>query len=253
MLLKTVQWNIGGGKIRESTSDATADDSYKTDGLEYIINFLKELSPNVITLQETHANETVVQAKIIAEALGLPFYFNDDYDDSHVETGWRLGQAIISSFPISSHSFELFLNPKYRLERPDGSVWISHDKGVSKCVVDIGTSLFVETLHMVPFRRFEVDVKKDATAITYDVSEKLKTDAPYVLIQGDFNMNGDSLADFLPELFKNGLTEILLDKPTTPKGRNYDRILNRGLKPIKTTVIDSVLTDHYPVYAEFEI
>ena len=90
MLLKTVQWSIGGGTIREETSDATADESYKIDGIEYIINILKELSRNIITLQETHANEIVVQAKMIAEALGFPFYFNDDYDDSHVEAGWRL-------------------------------------------------------------------------------------------------------------------------------------------------------------------
>ena len=102
----------------------------------------------------------MVQAKIIAEALDLTFYINDDYDDSHVEEGQRLGQAIISSFPISSHSFELYLNPKYRLERPDGSIWISHDKGVSRCVVDAGVPLTIETTHMVPFRRFGIDVNR---------------------------------------------------------------------------------------------
>ena len=139
------------------------------------------------------------------------------------------------------------------MEQPDGSIWISHDKGVSKCVVDIGVPLVVETLHMVPFRRFEVDVKKDAVEVIRDIFDKLRTDTSPALIQGDFNMNGDSLAEFLPKLFQNGLQEIKLSRPTTPKGRNYDRILSRGLKPIKTMVIDSALTDHYPVYAEFEI
>jgi len=253
MLLKTVQWNIGGGKIREEASDATSDESYKRDGIEYIIDTLKTLSPNIITLQETHASENEVQAQIIAEALGLPFYINDDYDDSHVEKGQRLGQAIISSFPISKHSFELFLNPKYRLERPDGSVWISHDKGVSRCVVDVGVPITVETLHMIPFRRFGVDVHTTGTDVLKDVATKLLTDAPHVLIQGDFNTHGEPLSNFLPSLFQNNLEEIYTGAITTPKGRDYDRIIVRGLKHISTRVIDSVLTDHYPVYSEFEI
>jgi endonuclease/exonuclease/phosphatase family metal-dependent hydrolase len=253
MVLKTVQWNIGGGKIREEKSDAIAAESYKIDGIKYIIDKLWELSPQIITLQETHANKTTVQAKMISEALGFPFYFNDDYDDSHLEEWQRLGQAVISRFPISNHSFELFLNPKYRMKRPDGNIWVSHDKGVSKCTVDIGLPLSVETLHMVPFRKFEIDVKKDATEVIRDVSNKLKNDAPYVLIQGDFNISGDSLTKFLPELFQDNLQEVVLAKPTTPKGRNYDRVLFKGLRLIKTTVVDSVLTDHYPVYAEFEI
>ncbi|OGG41152.1 hypothetical protein A2118_03720 [Candidatus Kaiserbacteria bacterium GWA2_50_9] len=253
MLLKTVQWNISGGKIRDEASDATSDESYKRDGIEYIIDTLKTLSPNIITLQETHANRNGVQAQIIAEVLGLPFYINDNYDDSHVEKGQRLGQAIISSFPISNHSFELFLNPKYRLERPDGSVWISHDKGVSRCTIDASIPLTIETTHLIPFRRFGIDVSKKGAEVIRDVSNKLKTDAPHLLIQGDFNMDGDSLADFIPELFEDNLQEVHLGKPTTPKGRNYDRVLYKGLQPIKTIVLDSAMTDHYPVYTEFEI
>lgn len=253
MLLKTVQWNIGGGKIRKEEADAASDESYKKDGVEYIIDILKTLSPNIITLQETHTNENTVQAKIIVEALGLPFYINDDYDDSHVEAGQRLGQAIISSFPISNHSFGLYLNPKYRLKRPDGSVWISHDKGFSRCIIDTGVPLTIETTHIVPFRRFNIDLAKEGAEVIRDISSKLNTDAPRLLIQGDFNMDGNSLADFLPSLFENGLQEIQLGKPTTPKGRNYDRILYRGLKPVKTVVLDSVLTDHYPICTEFEI
>ena len=254
MQLRTAQWNIGGGKIRDAGSDPTADKSYwhsEGDGIAHIVETLRWFEPHIITLQETHANGENVQAKTIADALGLKYFVNDEYADSHVESGQRLGQAILSAFPITEHSFTLFENPKYRVERPDGEVWISHDKGIAKCTVDIGQPLVVETLHMFPFRRFGVDTKEETT-VMQDITDKIHSDAPLFLLQGDFNMDDKRLAEFLPDLFTDELEEIPLDQPTTPKGRYYDHIAYRGLKLKDARIIDTVLTDHYPVCATFE-
>lgn len=86
-----------------------------------------------------------------------------------------------------------------------------------------------------------------------DIIEKVRSDAPLLLLQGDFNMDGVRLAEFLPDLFVGGLEELSLDQPTTPKGRRYDHVVYRGLKLKEVRIIDTALTDHYPVCTTFEV
>lgn len=100
MKLITLQWNIGGGKIRAINSDSTASKSYNRDGVEYITSLLKGINPDIITLQEVHCNKDVDQVSNIASRLGLGYYVSDFYADSHIEKGQRLGQAIISKYPF---------------------------------------------------------------------------------------------------------------------------------------------------------
>jgi len=216
---------------------------------------LKSTIPDIITLQETHASESRVQAKEIAMKLGMSYYYNDDHDDSHLEKGQKLGLAVISRFPLSGHNFELFYNPKYKWHRPNGEVWISHNKGITSCTAEIDeVKLKLQTLHLIPFRKFGVDIISDETKdIRDDISLKITKDyAPY-LLQGDFNFNDESLKAFLPAIFSDGLQELDQEKPTTPKGRIYDHILYQGLELKKYNIIDDVLTDHFPIISKFEL
>ncbi len=113
-VLRTAQWNIGGGKIRDPEyvpSDVLLYDvfgPYDSDGLESIIDTLDQNKPDIVTLQETHEADNFSQTAIIAEALGLPYWVNDTYGESHIDPDYRLGQAIISKFPLSDHAFNLF-------------------------------------------------------------------------------------------------------------------------------------------------
>lgn len=255
MNLTTVQWNIGGGRIRGINDDATTTDSYCQNGIEYIISFLKTIDPDIITLQEIHKNDSKDQAEEIASRLGLKYYISDFYADSHIEAGQKLGQAIISRYIISNRRFELFVNPQYEITWEDGGVASSHDKGVLSADIDVnGTVIHTITTHLIPFRRFDIDpISNDAHDVVEDIQEKLQTSAKTVLVQGDFNFNFEALRPILPKLFKDGMDEVLQTNYTTPKKRRYDHILFRGIKIKESSVDDSLLTDHYPIITHFDI
>lgn len=103
MIIKTVQWNIGGGKFLTEGADPSLLKSYREDGLPKIIEILHAINPDIITLQETHASDGHSQPEEIAKALGYEGWINDEWADSHVEEGQRLGQGIVSRYPIIQH------------------------------------------------------------------------------------------------------------------------------------------------------
>lgn len=255
MILKTIQWNIGGGKIRTTDSDSTQDKSYCVDNLEYIIEKIKELEPDIVTLQETHSNPDRIQAKIIAEKTGLPFWINDEYDDSHIDRTQRLCQSVLSKYPITQHVFSFFLNPHFKITSENGENWTSHDKGYTSIVLNTGnTKLNVGTLHCIPFKVFAVEYSDPKVIdVLKDIEEKILTKKEEcLLLQGDFNLSDSSLKKYFPKLLET-VTEIESSDPTTPKGRIYDHVLYKNITLRSHKVISDVLTDHYLVYSEFEI
>lgn len=254
MELKTVQWNIGGGKLLDADANPTLS-SYTIDGLEAIVEFLKQQQPDIVTLQETHTSDGYSQAGLIAEALGYANWLNDEYAASHIETGKRLGQAIISRFPIENHDFDWFNNPGITVIQEDGTTVGPHDKGRSRCILrlDSRKTITVQTCHSVPLRRFAVDVESEqATSVFNDMSLHLLTDE-VGLIQGDFNVDTQSLRKIFPALFNAGFDEVLQSEPTTPKQRRYDHVLFKDLCLLGSSTLSDVRTDHYPVVTTFEL
>jgi endonuclease/exonuclease/phosphatase family metal-dependent hydrolase len=237
--IKTIQWNIGGGKLRQPDGDVNILASYNVDGLDSIIALLKWESPDIITLQEVHSDDRHNQVKIIAEATGLAHYVSDFFADSHIEQGQRLGQGIISRFPISKRHSQLLYNPHYEVTWEDGSKAISHDKGITSCVIDIeGFELTAKTLHLTPFRRFGIDpLSEAASRLLEDVQSKIEDGAKKFIIQGDFNLNFVRLGYVLPHLIDSGVQEVPQDAATTPKNRRTDHILYRGIRVIGSSVI----------------
>jgi len=252
--IKTLQWNIGGGKIRAGEADPTSIASYTQEDLEYIIRTIKKADPDIITLQETHANKKINQAKIIADLLGYKYFINDVYDVSHVDSGFGLGQAIIARFEMADHNFEFFHDLDISFIAPSGKKEKLHKKGLSSVKMQIGEeSLTVMTLHNIPFRKIGLDPKSaEMRKLREDIENKISKYSGECLLQGDFNVNAGSIKGFLPNILRN-FEEVLTDEPTTPKGRKYDHVLYRGLRFLKKTVDSTVLTDHYPIICEFEI
>jgi endonuclease/exonuclease/phosphatase (EEP) superfamily protein YafD len=253
MKFKTLQWNIGGGKIKDKNNPEI--EKYNVEGLQYIIDEIAKHNPDIITLQETHQSEHYNQAEIIANELDYQYFINDIYDKSHIEKGQGLGQAIISKFPISDHTFNFFENPNLEVTTPEGEKWISHDKGVSKVLIQIDSNknLEVATLHLVPFKRFKVDILSDTfVALRSNIQNHISPIGVKYLLQGDFNFDSESLVGLI-ELSKLDVKEILQTKPTTPKNRKYDHVVYKGLECASSETISYVLTDHYPIISTFEI
>ncbi|MFA6050321.1 MAG: endonuclease/exonuclease/phosphatase family protein [Candidatus Paceibacterota bacterium] len=258
--IKVLQWNIGGGKIRDINDDpektvGAKKNSYSKDDLDYVIDKIREYSPDIITLVEVHANETIRQVEVIAKTLGYGYWVEDEYCDSHVEKGQRLCQSIISKFPLSNHSFKFFYNPKLKKVMENGETWIMVDKGRTFASASLpdGTNIGLTVLHMIPFRRFDLDYDSlEGKKVLEDVSKKVfDTEEHFHVVSGDFNIDTPDVSSFFSDAGK--FNELISAESTTPKGRNYDHILSKGLQPINRKVDSTALTDHYPVVSEFKL
>lgn len=251
MRFTTVQWNIGGAKIRSESSDEAQVGSYTEEGLEYVIEKLKEYGADIVTFQESHADANSIQAQQITQSLGWNSFLNDRYDQSHIDPSQSLCQSVISRFDLSEHSFSLFHNPRFKKLMESGEEWTSHDKGITTCKADLGDSLLtIQTLHLIPFRVFSVDPTESGGKEIVASIEGLidRSSSPY-LLQGDFNFG--SFSDLLPSIAPE-VKEAGGNNPTTPKGRVYDHVLCRGLKVVDVRVDSIALTDHYPVITTFD-
>ena len=256
MQITTVQWNIGGGKVLKSDSDPTVMSSYSEDGLDYIVDYLRTIQADIIALQEIHINDTLNQAEYIADRLGMQYWISDILADSHIEDGQKLSQAVISKYPITDREFRLYVNPNKQAPSDDGStIWYSHDKGLTRCNIDLGgIILSTTTTHLTPFRLFSIDPQsEEGHHILQDVENKLGNSSTHQLIQGDFNLDFAQLAQVFPNLINEGLKEVPLEEATTPKGKRYDHVLYKGIGLVESTVNQELRTDHYPVVTKFEI
>lgn len=255
MKIKTVTWNIGGAKLLQEGADHTLFASYSVEGVDKIIDWLRKESPDIITLQETQKNDENDQVATIAQKLGYEYFYHDSTSESHIDAGYNLGHAIISRYPLSDHQTGFFNNPNVEVEWEDGSIAKSFDKGFSTCRASIGgVDISLTTLHLIPFRRFNIEMGTElASTILNDIQESLSTSTEKWIIQGDFNIDSNSLASYLPKLFSQGFSEVDISETTTPNGRKYDHILYRHVDLLNSRIDSTVLTDHFPVIAEFAI
>lgn len=255
MIVKTMTWNIGGGKLLEDGKDPGLMSSYNVDGVGLIAEQVNSHKPDIITIQEAHGNHAINQIKQIANELGYAYYFYDAISDSHIDTDFKLGNGLISKFPISNVQKGRFLNPEIYFEL-EGRKAYTHDKGYGSCdIVIYDKIIHAVSLHLIPFRSVGLDFESNlAQDILRSVGSELVDTHELQLIQGDFNIHSPTVREYIQSLFDdNGLSELILNEPTTPKGRMYDHVLYRGLKLDEVKVDSSVKTDHYPVICTFEL
>lgn len=255
MNLKTVTWNIGGGRLLEEGRDPAGSGSYTRDGLEHIVKWLKQSDPDIIALQEVEGTDQSNQIAYMASRLGYVDACYDATSRSHMDQSKQLGNGIISRFPLSAHRTGKFHNP-HKIFNLEGRSVQSHDKGYSTCSVRVNENIIsTTTLHLLPFRVMEIELDSEtASTIFSSVTDALQGAGELVLIQGDFNIDAESVGKYFPTLFgDNGLKEIVVETATTPKGRKYDHVLYKGLTLTKVEIDSSVGTDHYPVICHFEI
>ena len=256
MNIKTLQWNIGGGRVCKEGADSTVAAAYPENGLDSIVEFLKREQPDVITLQETHESNDCCQTQTIAEALKLSYWTNDSYDESFIEKGQRIGQAVVSKHPIVEKRFASFTNPKFSLIDDDGNKITSKNGGLTACVIELPDKnrLQIETFHMTPFHFFAVDLESEqALKVLREVEGLMGKAKIPTIVQADFNLDYSSIRHLFAETFAAGMREVIQENPTTPKGKRLDHILYAGINHLKSEVVKDVKTDHYPVIAWFQV
>lgn len=255
MLLKAVNWNIGGGLIRDKTADPLAD-SYKSLDLDYVAEVLAKYQADIITLQEVQADEKHNQVETLAGMLNLPHTTSDFFSESHLSPGSRLGQGIISAHPLQGHKYKLLPNQRFEVVR-HGQKILSHDKGVTTAMVTLGgVELVVKTMHLIPFEPFKIDPFSDQAAPIFKALEaELQDPSSHLLIQGDLNLGVRKplVRELMPNLIDNQTLEANLPSATMANQEKPDRVIYRGLKLVDVKVDSQILTDHYPIICTFEI
>ena len=233
MNIRTLTWNIGGGKLLEDGKDPNVMASYSVDGIGIIARQIKAADVDIITIQEAHGDENDNQVAQIARELGYVHHFYDATSDSHIDSAYKLGNGLISRFPISDVQTGRFINPGINFEI-EGRKAFTHDKGYGSCLIHVNDiAIHTTSLHLIPFRSVGLEFDSEiAQQILSSVSAELKSEPvrAYRLIQGDFNIHSDTVRDYLAKIFtSDSLNEITLNVPTTPKGRKYDHVLYSGL------------------------
>ncbi len=251
--LKTLTWNIGGGKILKEHADSKDRLNYSDEGSDYILDYIKATQPDIICLQETHMRENFSHAQRIAEALKYT-YTEHTVDISHIDDTYKIGNAIISRFPIKSRTTGIFTNLHLPITLEDGRTQMMHDKGFVRATIDIGeNTMDITTLHLMPFRRYDIAVPSlQATEILSNVEDLILTKQNTSLIMGDFNIDLPEILYLFPKLQKE-FSEVATQYPTTPKGRHYDHALYCGVTLKSTEIMNNVKTDHYPVVCTFTL
>lgn len=250
-----MQWNIGGGRIRKQDADPTDVRSYNEESIDYLAYIATKHNPDIITLQETHqSHDGSNQAEALADKIGLSFWRNDIHDESHIEKGQWFGQAILSRFQITDHTFKRLPNPRLTVMSPEGLELRSHNYGITSVGIDTPLGqICVRTFHLPALHFFDITPDMRAGKDVLDtVSEAIVAPTMPTILSSDFNLNVPSALKLLPILEEKGFQETPSEEKTTPKGKQLDHILHSGFPKVTTFVDNTALTDHFPLIADIE-
>ena len=242
--MKILSWNIAGGHLL--TPSVKNASGYEKEDLDYFIKEIKQVDPDVVCLQEAHASvdNSNSQGKEIAEKLGFHFA-NHAYTggESHIKKGQYLSLTILSRFPIAKSYFHQVPNPNIKVNRPDGSVWVSLDVGFLVTEIDHeGIKINVANTHLVPFHYYGRDFMEFQN-IRDSISELLLSLSKIPTISaGDFNYK--DLKQLLPKVFEVGYQEAF-SEDTTPEKGQQDHILYSKHWKIEDYRIIKAKADHY--------
>jgi endonuclease/exonuclease/phosphatase family metal-dependent hydrolase len=209
--------------------------------LEDIINFLRELSPDIVGLVEVDAgsfrSSKRNQAHLIAEALGHYHSYRSKYGVGHIAHRIpvmnKQGNAFVSRNTIAGEEFHYF------------------EKGVKRLVIELELQdVVIFLVHLALSSKIRHDQLSELYALVKD------TDKPHI-VAGDFNaMWGDREIRLF--LAATGLTNVdTSGTPTFPSWepkRQLDFILHSPeINPTRFWVPHVTFSDHLPLVMDFEL
>ena len=215
-------------------------DENGVEGLDSIIESIKETGAEIIALQEVDRfmprSGFKDQAKEIAKALG----YNYVYGETINLLGIKYGNAILSAFPIVQHENKKLYSKEIET------------RGLLKAVVDLDGILYnVYTTHL--------GLNSDERIRQIEqINQVIEEDSGYVILMGDFNEEpntntmqeiSDRLIDSAKQ-FNNGAEHYTYafysDKPNTRIDRIY---VDRDITINNHYVIEEQISDHCMVMA----
>ena len=211
--------------------------------IDTIIGVIAKQKPDIVALQEvdvytTRSGSNVHQAKVIAERLGMYYFFAPAIDYQ----GGKYGVAILSKYPMSE-------NHLLELPRPD----TSGEKRVlatSKITLTNGTTIRFGCTHF--------DLKTDNRRAQVDkVNEvALAENLPFILA-GDLNaIEGSVVINTLDHVFTRTCYDCPFTSPARSPKNTIDYIAYRDTQHVlgvtnHKAVNETYASDHRPIVADF--
>lgn len=216
--------------------------------IDLFVNTIKNINPDICGLNEVRGEGPLDgytdQTNALGDGLGYNRYFAKAID---VEGTSPYGNAFVTRYPIKSAETVAVPDPIFKYE-----IGKYESRCILKAVVDAnGTDLLVLVCHM----GLALGERKNAVKEICKIVDS--TDMPLILM-GDFNALPDS--EELKPLFERlNDTDALAAQsgkftfPSYKPNIKIDYIFYKNLKCISVETLEKVVSDHYPIVAEFEV
>lgn len=223
---------------------------YRNDkiDIDLFVDTIKSVNPDICGLNEIRGEGPLEgytdQTNALGDGLGYNRYFAKAID---VDGTSPYGNAFVARYPIKSAETVPVPDPVFKYE-----IGKYESRCVLKAVVDAnGTDILVLVCHM----GLALSERKNAVKTICRIIDE--TDMPLILM-GDFNALPD--ANELRPLFErlndtDSLAEIKgkFTFPSYKPNIKIDYIFYKNLRCTGVETIEKVVSDHYPIVAEFEI
>lgn len=215
--------------------------------IDLFADSIKQFAPDVCGLNEVRGagplDGYTDQTNALGDRLGYNRYFAEAIK---VRGENPYGNAIVSRYPIVTAD---------TVAIPDPEVKRAGGRYESRCVLDVTLDVDRHALRVLVCHIGLVDDEaKNAVKTLCDILDK--TDTPVVLM-GDFNLTPDN--PILAPLFERlEDTDAYAETPGEYTFASYDPkikidyLLFRGLKCRSVETVSEVISDHFPIIAEFE-
>ncbi len=189
------------------------------------------------------------QTNAIADALGFNRYFGEAIK---VKGTSPYGNALVTSYPIKSCETILIPEPSEEYKYDDDGNEIYYERRcVIKSVIDAdGKDLCVLVTHM---GLSDIE-RKNAVATLCEIIDNIEI--PIVLM-GDFNTTPDDavltpLYERLSDTNEKSVNPMVSTYPSDSPEIKIDYIFYKGLDCVRSETIEEIISDHYPIFADFE-
>lgn len=207
--------------------------------VDSVVNLIKESKADIIGLNEVYGAHkgNLPQYQEIAEKLGFYYYFGETFKFN----GTPFGNAIVSRFKLKNPKTVMIPDPLVR-----DSHWYE-----TRCIIQTSFEEFDLNVLITHYGLFDSE-QENALNTTIDILKKTNDNTVFM---GDLNMEASN--DKLKRLdtyLINTLTDNSLSYPSIDPIKKIDYIyLSQDIKLISAKIIEKVVSDHFPHFAEIEI
>jgi endonuclease/exonuclease/phosphatase family metal-dependent hydrolase len=224
-----------------------------------MVEVLREADLHIAALQELYIppNGDLTELRSIAWNAGFPYVEVERLSPSAKRQGSGfMGVGLFSRHPLHDVSLTPLNNPGFAITR-GGQDFSCHDKGMLSARIEYdGLSLWVASLHAVPFDFFEKRDDDEAHRHLWEnMAEAVQSIGDgHMILAGDFNSERrelltDKLAKRSERIFASAVGRV----PTTDAGKAFDDILFSGPFKADRVRTEPTFSDHRLCIAEFVV